>query len=73
MKPGDLVRTPKDRVYLYNSIDDHHRIMVGILISGLPALAVEMGSSPSDVPYIRVITGDGIIGWIRSENMEIVA
>lgn len=75
MKPGDLVRTPKG-AYLYSSIGDNHRIIVGHITGtfagGLPALVVEEGSSLTGVSYVRVITGDGVIGWIRKENLEVV-
>jgi len=74
MNPGDLVQVLEDigHVYMYDHISDGHRSVVGILSSCIPVLAIDSGISPSDIPYVRVVTTDGIIGWIRDEKLKVL-
>ena len=74
MKPGDLVQVPEDvgHAYMYDHIDSGPRSVVGILSSCIPVLVIDSGISPSDIPYVKVVTTDGIIGWIRDEKLKVL-
>lgn len=71
MVPGSLVRNRWEGSYLplYEKI---HGVMVSEYKANEIGIVIDFGYSPTDVPYVRIITSDGKCGWVRYEKVEVI-
>ena len=70
MNPGNLV-TNRWAGYtpMYDVI---HGVFVAEFRSHEIGMILDFGYSPTDVPYIQILTSRGARGWIRYERVEVI-
>jgi len=67
---GNLVHPTVGNLHIFDSVNP-----LGTFTSTFPqdriGIVIDSCYSPSDVPYIKIITGESI-GWVRYERVKVV-
>ena len=70
MIPGNLVHPTIGNLHIFDSVNP-----LGMFVSTFPqdqfGIIIDSCYSNTDVPYIKIITGESI-GWVRYEKVRVV-
>lgn len=66
MVPGDLLRSNRDSAFVYSSPSNlvGGSNIVAVLRSSSLALAIVMERDSYNVDYVKILSNDGVLGWI---------
>ena len=72
MKPGSLVTPSGGSIHLYEFIEPHLGPFTHTMFFGYFGITIESRISHWDIPYLKVVTSDGKVGWLRGEKVEVL-
>jgi hypothetical protein len=71
MIPGNLVHPTVGNLHIFDSVNPF-----GMFVSTFPqdqfGIVIDSCYSNTDVPYVQILTSDGIKGWVRYEKVRVV-
>ena len=71
MNPGDLVQNRWEGSYL-PMYEKPHGIMVSQYLASEIGIVLDFCYSSTDVPYVRILTSGGKVGWVRYEKVKVL-
>ncbi len=71
MIPGNLVQPTVGNLHMFDSVNP-----LGMFTSTFPqdqiGIIIDSCYSNIDVPYVQILTSDGIKGWVRYERVKVI-
>ena len=73
MNPGDLVKPMSYLAYIYENISGQSRHIDYITEKSVAVVLDKPIDTPEGYRYVKVLTSDGIIGWITVPSLRIIS
>lgn len=72
MKVGSLITTKLSGMYIYENIHGKLLKHIAPFDENEIGIVIDFGVTITDVPYSKILSSKGLMGWIRCNRIEVL-